>query len=502
MFILGEDVTNVAPRMALSIRQSVRQGPNEIARRLHIPPWHDQAVREAVQGAKGPLFIAAVAATRLDDVAAGCYRGAPDDLARLGFAVAHELDPQAPEPVAWAGEERAWSRRIAAALQSARRPLVVAGASLRSTAIIQAAANVSRTLPDCALAFLAPECNSFGLALLAERSLDVALASHPEAAIVLENDLYRRLPAEQAEAFLDRCGQLAVLDHLTNRTTEKAQLLLPAATFAEAGGTLVNNEGRAQRFHRVFPPEGAVRESWRWLGSWRTLDAIIADMVSALPELALVAQAAPAAGFRMAGAKVPREPSRSSGRTAVVANITVHEPGPPDDPDAPLSFSMEGNPGQPPSALIPFFWSPGWNSIQASNKYQSEIGEALRGGDPGVRLIQPGPASGPPGADYFPALPGPFRVRDGEWSLVPLFHIFGSEELSRSAQAVARLCPHPYVGLNADDAAQFGPTVEVFGFRLPVAIVAGLPKGLAGLPSGFQPLEGLELPAWSRIVRI
>ena len=49
--------------------------------------------------AKGPLFIAAPGATRLDDVATRTYRAAPDDVARLGFAVAHEIDPAAPEVV-------------------------------------------------------------------------------------------------------------------------------------------------------------------------------------------------------------------------------------------------------------------------------------------------------------------------------------------------------------------------------------------------------------------
>ena len=62
----------------------------------------------------------------------------------------------------------------------------------------------------------------------------------------------------------------------------------------------------------------------------------------------------------------------------MLANISVHEPKPPDDPDSPLSFSMEGNPDQPPSALLPFFWTPGWNSIQAVNKFQAEIGGPLR----------------------------------------------------------------------------------------------------------------------------
>ena len=94
VFILGEDVTNTAPMLALALRQSVRRQPMAIATKLHIPEWDDGAVRAAVQDAKGPLFIAATTATRLDDVATATVRGAPDDLARLGFDVAHAIDPR------------------------------------------------------------------------------------------------------------------------------------------------------------------------------------------------------------------------------------------------------------------------------------------------------------------------------------------------------------------------------------------------------------------------
>src|SRR5262249_17484617 len=45
VLILGEDVTNVAPRMALSLRQSVRQQPMQFAEKLHIPLWLDHSVR-------------------------------------------------------------------------------------------------------------------------------------------------------------------------------------------------------------------------------------------------------------------------------------------------------------------------------------------------------------------------------------------------------------------------------------------------------------------------
>ncbi|MGC1818612.1 MAG: NADH-quinone oxidoreductase subunit NuoG, partial [Casimicrobiaceae bacterium] len=95
VLVLGEDVTNTAPMLALALRQSVRRQPMAIARKLHIPEWDDAAVREAVQAAKGPLFVASAAATPLDDIATATLHGAPGDVARLGFDVAHALDSRA-----------------------------------------------------------------------------------------------------------------------------------------------------------------------------------------------------------------------------------------------------------------------------------------------------------------------------------------------------------------------------------------------------------------------
>src|SRR5918996_1508842 len=69
VLILGEDVTNVAPRLGLALRQSVRQQPLRIADQLKIPRWNDAAVRVALQDAKGPLFIATPCNTRLDELA-------------------------------------------------------------------------------------------------------------------------------------------------------------------------------------------------------------------------------------------------------------------------------------------------------------------------------------------------------------------------------------------------------------------------------------------------
>ena len=526
VLILGEDVTNVAPRMALSLRQSVRQQPLENLDKMHIPSWDDHPVRNALQDAKGPLFIATPAATRLDDATTKTYRAAPDDVARLGFAVARLLDEQAPAVPDLSSEIRELAEEIARALKHAQRPVVIAGGSCNSMAIIQAAANVARALftagLPAALSFIVPECNSFGLALMGGAPLSQAFKAVREGAadaiVILENDLYRRVPARSVDALLSGTKHVIVLDHLLNQTVERATLAIPAGTFAEGDGTLVSSEGRAQRFYQVFVPEGDIQASWQWLRdvmaaagrkegtAWEHIDDVGAAMAAAIPALAQVQQAAPGAAFRIAGEKVPREPERYSGRTAMLANISVHEPKPPDDPNTPFSFSMEGTLEQPPAALIPFFWSPGWNSIQATNFYQTEIAGPLRGGDPGVRLIAP--AAQLHGV-YFGEVPTAFVPSSTEWLLVPLYHIFGSEELSLSAPGVAELAPKPYVALNAEDAKHLGVEageqikIQLDGatHSLPVKIKAELPLGIAGLPIGLPGLAGISLPIRSVLER-
>jgi NADH-quinone oxidoreductase subunit G len=526
VLILGEDVTNVAPRLALALRQSVRQQPLQIADKLKIARWHDAAVRDAIQHEKGPLFIATPSATKLDEVATRTYRGAPDDIARLGFAVAHALNAEAPEVTDLADEVGALAGQIAQALLDAHRPLVIAGISLEDEAIVRAAANVTWALcrngRPAELCFTAPECNSLGLALMGGGSLAAAFKAvregEADTAIVLENDLYRRADTESVRGFLSSCKHVIAIDHLSHRTTDQAEIVLPAGSFAETDGTFVSNEGRAQRFFQVFVPAGEVQESWRWLrdiGSaagrdeitlWQSLDDVIDAMAEALPVFTGVSEAAPPANFRIAGLKVARESHRYSGRTAMRAQISVHEPKPPEDPDTPLVFSMEGVQGRVPPSLIPLFWAPGWNSIQSTNKFQSEVGGPLTGGDPGVRLIEPAQDGGTP---YFRDVPAAFAPRQGSWLLVPIYHIFGSEELSALAPGVAERSPSPYLALNADDALALGigpddrAEVRLNGvaYRLPVRVDPTLPKGVAGLPVGLPGLEGFGPPAWGTVTR-
>ncbi len=451
VLVLGEDVTNTAPLLGLALRRSVRNQPVDIVEKKRIPAWDDNAVRNMVQNERGPLYIAAVRDTRLDSIAAKTYQASPDGLARLGYAIAHELSSDAPAVEGLSADTAILAQEIARALKNAQHPVIISGTSLGNEALVKAAANVAWALcaggKQAGLCYTVLECNTFGAGCMAGKPLDEAFAAvrgeKVDAVVIIENDLYRRTDEKTVSEFLNKAGNVVVLDHLINPTSSKADVALPAGTFAESDGTLVNNEGRAQRFYQVFSPGPDIRESWKWLHdifqasgienvAWHNLDDITKDLAVALPVFKPVSDIAPDADFRVAGAKIPRQPHRYSGRTAMLANISVHEPKPAEDADTPLSFSMEGYEGQPPAPLISRYWSPRWNSVSALNKFQQEVGGPLRGEDPGKRLIEPMEKGRP---EYFTDIPAEPAAGQGR-STAPEYDIFKSEELSAQSPSI------------------------------------------------------------------
>ena len=514
VFILGEDVTQTAARMALGLRQSVKNKAEDMAAAMKVQPWLDAAVKNIGQHELNPLFIASLTDTRLDDIAEECVHAAPDDLARIGFAVAHAIDPSAPAVVGLDSEALELAERIAAALLEAKRPLIVSGASLGSNALIEAAANIAKALKlrdkQGSLSLIVPEANSMGLTLFGGDSVDAALqaviSGQADAIVVLENDLFTRVNAATVEAALKAAKVVIVADHQKTATTDRAHLVLPAASFAEGDGTLVSQEGRAQRFFQVFDPTYLdasilVHEGWRWLHAlratllnqpvdWTQLDHVTAACAASNPQLAGIVGAAPSAAFRIKGLKLAREPLRYSGRTAMRANISVHEPRMPQDIDTAFAFSMEGYSGSAePRSQVPFAWSPGWNSPQAWNKFQDEVGGHLRAGDPGVRLIE---SSGDK-LGWFANVPRAFSPAQGTWQVVPFYHLFGSEETSSKAAPVQERIPQAYVALAKSEADRLGVnegallSLSIAGqtLRLPLRISEELGAGLVALPSGL-----------------
>ena len=525
VFVLGTDLLNEAPRLALALLQSIRQQPMEQVDELKIPRWDEAAVRNAVQNRKGPLFLAGYQRTWFHEYATDTYFAAPDDIARLGFAVAGTIAQESPSVPDLNRETKELAQRIAEALTHAQRPLIIAGTGSGSQAMIEAAANVAWALHQQGkqprLSFVLPECNTTGLALLGGGRLndafDAISQGKADTVIVLENDLYRRADQAKVDAFFEKAKTVLVIDSLDHRTAAHADVLFPASTGPESDGTFVNQEGRAQRFYQVFVPEGDVKASWQWLSdlgrtisqedgvrsgvaAWRNFDDAVAATATMAPELARIGEVAPSSSFRLVGQKAPRQTERCSGRTSLIAHLTMHEPPPPVDPHSPLGFTMEGYRGPVPSPLISQFWAPGWNSIQAVNTYQDEVGGPLRDEMPGVRLLEPVVTKV---SSWFTTVPRAFQPSAQQWLLLPSSAVFGSDELSTQSPAIAERIAKPFLSLHPSDGARLGlvdrstiePKLQGATYQLAVHFESATPAGTAGL-SLVPEVSDVRVPAW------
>ena len=528
VLIIGEDVTDTAPRIALALRQAVRNKSYQMAAELQLQPWQDAAIRNLAQEELSPLYILSTGDTKLDDVAQQQVSLAPNDIARLGFAIAAMLaDTTVPDLPAELAER---ATQIATTLGKAQRPLIVSGTGCNSVAVLDAAAAVANALcvnGSAMLSLAVPEFNSLGQALLCQGDklslADVSKQVHSaevDTLIVLENDLYRRGNRQDIDALLEGVSQLIVLDSLDNSTLSACSLAVPAASFTESEGTVVSMEGRAQRYYPVSPTHAERHGSWQWLlACMRELEhpqavglSLFDDVTRAcaaqVPALVGIIGAAPDHHYRNAGVKIPRQPHRYSGRTAMRADISVHEPKQSVDLDSPLAYTMEGLNRDQPAALLPFVWSPGWNSNQSLHKFQSEVGGAIRGGSAGARLL-----SGQAKQVISASTAAPvFEPRDNQWQLVSRYRIFGSEELSVHSPGIGELVEDGYLEVNRDAALQLGiqdgDGLNVNdGHTLEVRVNDSMASGCVGYTVGHTGCENLaasdfvslqRAPDWQR----
>ncbi len=519
VFILGEDLVNTAPMMALAVRQAARVVPNEAAEKVGIPMWNDAPLRNLMQDSKSPIFIATPFKDSLDELAETAFRGNYADIADLGFAVASLLNSEVPSAKLRDKNQQNLAKKIAETLKNAKNPLIISGITCGDENVLHAAMNIATALfatdKKGMLSTILPETNSLGLAMMPGKSLDevVSLAAKQEidTLVILENDLYRRIDEESVKQLLERSKQVIVIDQLTNKTTAQADILIPAATFAEAEGTLVNNEGRAQRYYKALVNKDQVKESWRWLAemirlkkneettAWQKFDDIVSPLISDFPIFEKLKTYFFEADFRMLNEKVPRQTIRYSGRTSIFAKVAVTEQGIPLDPDSPISYSMEGTHDVPPSSLVPFYWSPGWNSVQAMYKYMDEPNGTSTGGDSGVRLIEPNESSK---NTYFNPGNKKVELEKGQFTIVPVYQIYGSDELSASAKGLAQRINEPFVYLNPADASdlqigndeQIELSVSNTKLTIKVKIEESIGQGIAGLSVNLPGMPFVELP--------
>lgn len=616
VLILGEDITQTSSRVALSVRQAAKNEGLKMAAALKTQAWLAEPVKRIAQDALSPVYVIDVTQTKLEDISKVSVVATPEDIITLGFKVADEianfaddlveiLDPQAAEQKdadASADAMQALAQQIAYDLIQADKPLVISGSSLSSTALIEAAAQITQVLtqkraaikateqqkveahnakvtaaqaqsvddqpeedkelsakPDKSQAgtdkesqdnverepaeklelkevnkkyhvqagiyLTVPDANSMGVCMLGGQSVEEVLATDFDVVIVAENQLTDAIDAHKLTQLLVDKTVIA-LDHQLLDWHKDVDIVLPAASFAEADGTLVSAEGRAQRFFQVYDnnyyhPLSSIKEGWRWLHAvhsslkgrdvdWTQLDDVINALIATHPKLAGIKAAAPDADYRITGLKIARQPRRYSGRTAMRAPISVHEPMQPKDWDTGLTFSMEGYSGkQTPSSMIPFANAAGWNSPQAWNKYQDKVGGSLKNGDPGVRLFDQLERLATRQYIAPEAMSATTTdMQQGQAKLVPIYNIYASSMMASRSPIVAEQLPVAAWRIGMDDAKDWNINtgdylaieIDKQQIILPVQLVGYLAEGCIGYPVGQVSIIHPSMPASVRKV--
>ena len=511
VWVIGEDITQTSPRIALAVRQAAKNKAKKLANDVQAQQWLAEPVKRVAQNQLSPVYITDVHDTKLSDISKLSLSATPDDLLALVQAVIEQINTVTMDKQVLQNEHdegKLWQQLqennqhsqqnntndntndntshdemqktlailIAHDLLMAQKPLIISGVSLGDDRLLTASQHLVRVLTDkrmilntvkqpsnqsaqptsltqptslvqptkdkeltakpnhqldeqadnkhqdhtlrqdipidehmlrmqyqASIYLVVPEVNSVGVVLLGGQDIDTLLATDFEAVVVVENQLTDAISDVALKKLLTD-NTVICLDHQRLDWHQHVDIVLPAASFAEADGTVVSAEGRAQRFFQAYDPNYyhplyGIKEGWRWLHAvatslndepfgWTQLDDVIDELIATHSHLQGIKDAAPNADFRISGLKVAREPRRYSGRTAMRASLSVHEPMQPKDLDTALTFSMEGYVGdKTPSGMIPFAWSAGWNSPQAWNKYQNKVGGKLKAGDVGVCLF-------------------------------------------------------------------------------------------------------------------
>lgn len=474
VLIIGEDVSNTAPRLALCLRQMVRNHGIANANALGIAQWQDHAVRNLAQELKSPLFVIGHSDSKLSDVARVHQIMTLEQQELLLTQVKHHLmsatnqtpsgnQAQRPDDQQTPG----LAETIANSLLQSQRPAFVWGSSYSNLKVVQLINELNQILLEkdiqCLNHFVPPSANSLALAILSPyaNGLDSLLKrleeSPPKMLLILEADLDWLCSSQQAQTLFQQCFEkiehVVVIDHLMTPTAQMADLLLPAASAAEQQGCWLNSSGEIQVSYASMAPNGSRLAGWQWC-QFEQHDCYNTVLDWCCSQFELLAPMIDCQQAQHSPFKLARQSFRASGRTAINANIDVKEYPPASDPQSVFKFSMEGvAPFRQQHSDIKtvsgaYIWQPKWNSGQGANKNNASgvrancDGKSIFGRGLIQQLVPPD--------DHLELdiETGQQELEQNIFTLMPLEHFYNINELSYYCPSLSQLINDNIVKLN------------------------------------------------------
>ncbi|QJC29216.1 NADH-quinone oxidoreductase subunit NuoG [Enterobacteriaceae endosymbiont of Plateumaris rustica] len=513
ILILGEDVSVTSPRLALSIKQAIKNNVSKYNK--NIPYWNNNAILNINNMFKNPLFITSIDNTSLDNIASWNYYAPIENQVNFSFILSDFIKNMSSKIFITDTNLLQQIKKIAQILLKAKKPLIISGTNSGSLELISATYNIVKSLnfhgKNTGLFFVLNTVNSMGVGLINGKSLEEIFdtnLSKIDTLIIMENDLYFQEDKNKLNNIFKNIPNIIVMDHQYTDTMKKANIILPSASFFESSGTVINNESRAQRFFQAYNPifynkKIQIKASWKWISKLKSkindkylknisLDRIIKNCEIKIPILNGISQAAPKANYKIFNRKFARSPIRYSGRSSILSNINIHEQKQLEDKDTIFNFSMEGNyDSNIKCTHLPFVWYPGWNSLQSLNKFQKEIGVSSKYGPTGIKILN---KNNKLLNKFKYIIPKPLNLK--KFTIVPYYSLFYSDSLIQKSKLIRKYFYNQYIIINNLDAINLGiqenfcnSIIELFclnnKIQLPLRISKKLHKGLIGLPLGI-----------------
>ncbi|WP_416306923.1 NADH-quinone oxidoreductase subunit NuoG [Neptunicella sp. SCSIO 80796] len=461
VLILGEDINNSAPRIALSVRQALLNNAKQQAEKLRVPRWQDAAVRQILPHNKVPLAILGYGDNALVEQASLHIVGDQKQTAEQGFLLANLLNDHAPTPRVQKVEEGI--KQLAGILRQAKRPLIVSGWSANHSAILAAAANIRRALHNeqAMICIVPPEGNMLGLGMLAQgahlTANELANQVDKNQANLLVLDHYSVQRQHQIGEWQKSANHLIRLSQLAEPL--KKEINLPVTSFSESSGTSLNYQGLLQSWLPAASGSGQSLPAWQWLVNMAKLQDHPLGEINDLGQLRSLISATylhfDQHWQQTNQQQIAMQSPRYSGRTAMLANQTVHEPKPFNEINAPYKHSMEGLlPGQKTNGQdndnpLAYSWAPGWNSNQSNHKFRDEYRSAELKAQQGVFCVTEHSDS-----YWFKWQASWSSLSKANWKLLPLQKVFGSDSLSMQAVAIQQMAQQAQIVIAPKQAAE------------------------------------------------
>jgi len=473
--ILNEDVSTTSPRIALAIRQALTNKGREKAASLGIPSWQDSAIQLLVKSHPVPMFVLSDGTNHTLSLATNAIHLTKQDGVNVLNAVCNKFDATTQSLGFDENSLSEYQTEIETLYQTllkAKRPLILAGWQQNQVNDLRVTANLYKALNnDEAMLCLIPEhSNSLGLAafvddktLSTEQLLSgVNHEQHNCGLLLCEAELKEHFDQISVNQVLNQPEVVIQISSVETEQTEFCHLTLPSALYTEQDGHIVNYEGRLQPFYAAVQPPSLSLPAWHWLSKLRSIWGISNDRSNKnqsnknqLNHRALCESLFKALNLKtelpstFPKFKVAKGTPRSSGRTAMLANQTVHEPKPIQNTTSPYSFTMEGLLAGHPEAKndSPFSWAPGWNSNQSVHKFQHESQTEKQDND--TRLF-----TGDKAVTHWPLAEKSLEIPSGNLSPVIISKVFGSESLSLATPELTDLTDAPFITLNPEQLKQ------------------------------------------------